>query len=432
MDALEALMGEVWVIGDNFGLSIPADPEALLAGGTEFLTQAFRAGGVLDKKNSVSAIVDSEEFFDGGSGKKLKLTVAYELPDTDLPERLFVKFSRHFDNALWDSAKHMMVSEVNFALLSRAPDFPVMVPYFMFADVEAASETGLIITELIPYGEGNVEPPHPKCMDYLLDDPVEYYRAIFSSLGRLSGAHRAGKLSAEFDELFPDVEQGSAQFRARASHEQLVAWANRMFDFIERYPKLFPVHFQDPAMREEFISYIADVVSVKDRISEILLSGRPKFVAFGHWNGNIDNCWFERDEQGVLQCGFIDWANCGELPFTQIVSGALGCAEPWVWAQHLDELLGIFLDEFQAQGGPVLDLAEFSLHVRLSMASNFGISMAAPVAVSRDIADIDAVSGPRDPIFRDLYTARVLLHGTTNMLENWRAFELEDLVRSLD
>ena len=211
-----------------------------------------------------------------------------------------------------------------------------------------------------------------------------------------------------------------------------MAWANRMFDFIERYPKLFPVHFQDPAMREEFISYIADVVSVKDRISEILLSGRPKFVAFGHWNGNIDNCWFERDEQGVLQCGFIDWANCGELPFTQIVSGALGCAEPWVWAQHLDELLGIFLDEFQAQGGPVLDLAEFSLHVRLSMASNFGISMAAPVAVSRDIADIDAVSGPRDPIFRDLYTARVLLHGTTNMLENWRAFELEDLVRSLD
>ena len=431
MDALEALMGEVWVTGDNFGLSVPADPEALLAGGAEFLTTAFRAAGVLGENNRVTAIVNSEEFFDGGSGKKLKLTVSYERPDTDLPERLFVKFSRHFDNALWDSAKHMMVSEVNFALLSRSPDFPVMVPRFMFADVESTSETGLIITELIPYGEGNVEPPHPKCMDYLLDDPVEYYRAIFSSLGRLSGAHRAGKLSAEFDELFPDAEQGSAQFRARASHEQLVMWANRMFDFIERYPKLFPDHFQDPGMRKEFISYIADVVAAKDRINEILLSGRPKFVAFGHWNGNIDNCWFERDEQDVLQCGFIDWANCGALPFTQIVSGALGCAEPYVWAQHLDEFLGIFLDEVQAQGGPALDLAEFSLHVRLSMASNFGISMAAPVAVARDIADIDAVSGPRDPIFRDLYTARVLLHGTTNMLENWRAFKLGDLVRSL-
>jgi len=71
------------------------------------------------------------------------------------------------------------------------------------------------------------------------------------------------------------------------------------------------------------------------------------------------------------------------------------------------------------------------LHVRLSMASNFGISMAAPVAVARDIADIDAVTGPRDPIFRELYTSRVMLHTMTNMLENWRALKLGDLVRSL-
>ena len=68
---------ERWVTGDNFGIPIPADPEALLAGGAEFLTRAFRAASAMDADNSVVAIVDSEEFFDGGSGKKLKLTVVY-------------------------------------------------------------------------------------------------------------------------------------------------------------------------------------------------------------------------------------------------------------------------------------------------------------------------------------------------------------------
>ena len=424
---------EAWVVGDNFGLSIPADPDALLEGGTEFLTYAFRASGQLAENNRVVSIVDSAEFFDGGSGKKLQMTVEYEKPNSALPNRLFVKFSRNFDNALWDSAKHMMLSEVNFALLSRSPDFPVKVPLLMFGDLESESETGLLITELIPYGEGNVEIPHPKCMDYLMDnaDAVDHYRAIFASMGRLSGAHRAGKLSPEFDELFGDAEAGAAQFRSQASDDHTVQRAQRMFDFIERYPKLFPDHFQEAGLREEFLSFMADGFAARPRIQEILQSGRPKFVAFSHWNGNIDNCWFERQPDGSLVCGFIDWANCGVLPFTQVVSGALGCAEPSVWAENLDELLSVFIQEFEAQGVEKLSREELSLHVRLSLATNFGISMAAPVAVARDIEDIDAVSGPRDPIFRDLYTSRVMLFTMTNLIENWKNLNLGELVRKL-
>jgi hypothetical protein len=301
----------------------------------------------------------------------------------------------------------------------------------MFGDLESESETGLLITELIPYGEGNVEVPHPKCMDYLIDDAVEHYRAIFASLGRLSGAHRAGKLSPEFNELFADAEQGAAQFRSNSSDDQTVQRAQRMFDFIERYPKLFPDHFQEAGLREEFLDFMADGFAARGRIQEILASGRPNFVAFAHWNGNIDNCWFERQPDGSLVCGFIDWANCGVLPFTQVVSGALGCADPQVWAENLDELLSVFIQEFEAQGGEKLSLEELSLHVRLSLATNFGISMAAPVAVARDIEDIDAVSGPRDPIFRDLYTSRVMLFTMTNLIENWKNLNLGELVREL-
>jgi hypothetical protein len=420
-----------WVTGDNFGLPIPADAEALLAGGPEFLTTAFHACGGLGPGNKVTAITKSAEFSEGGAGKKLLLTVVYERSDPALPEQLFVKFSRNFDDELRDSVRDMMISEANFALLSRTPDFPVKVPRCLFADVEAASATGLLVTERIPFGHDGVEPSHPKCMDYLLPDPVEHYRAIMRGLGRLSGAHRAGLLAPEFDAVFPyDREQAAARFGVHAPEGKLVQWANRMFDFVGRYPHLFPERVRDPALREPFISYIADVVRANSRIREIL-GGSPGLVAFAHWNANIDNCWFERDRLGGLDCGFIDWANAGPISLAQAVTGAISGAESSIWAGHLDELLGVFADEFAAQGAPRLDLDELRLHVLLMAACSVGVSMGAPVAIAREISDIDAVTGPRDAAFRHRYNARVLLHMMTNLLENWQALALGDVIKRL-
>src|SRR5262249_18923974 len=163
-----------------------------------------------------------------------------------------------------------------------------------------------------------------------ISDPLEHYRAIMRDLGRLSGAHRAGRLAPEFDELFPyDHEQASARVGVHAPEERLVQWANRMFDFIERYPQLFPEHVRYRALREVFIAALADVVAANDRIRRIMLSGHPDLVAFAHWNANIDNCWFERDAQGVLQCGFIDWANAGVLHLSQAIMGVIGCADSY-------------------------------------------------------------------------------------------------------
>jgi hypothetical protein len=422
---------ERWVTGDNFGLPVPADAEALLAGGAGFLTTAFRAGGGLDPGNSVAAIVESTEFSEGGAGAKLLLTVAYERADPALPEQLFVKFSRNFDDELRDSVRDMMISEVNFALLSRGPDFPVRVPRCLFADVAAASATGLLITERIPYGSDRVEPFYPKCMDYLLPDPVEHYRAIMRDLGRLAGAHRAGRLAPGFDALFPyDRQQAAAMFGVHAPEGKLVQWANRMFDFVQRYPNLFNERVRDPALREPFISYIADVVRANSRIRDIL-SGNPGLVAFAHWNANIDNCWFERDAGGMLHCGFLDWANAGPISLGQAINGVLSAADSHIWTGHLDELLGVFTEAFAAQGAPPPDPGELRLHVLLMAACSIGSSMAAPVAIAREIDDIDALAGPRDEAFRDRYNARVLLHMMTNLLENWQGLALGDLIRHL-
>jgi hypothetical protein len=421
-----------WVSGEIFGQEIPADAEALVSGGADFVTKAFHASGALSANNRVSRIVETQEFLGGGTGKKLLMTLAYELPEPSLSEQLFVKFSRNFDNELSDRARFMMISEANFAVLSRSPDFPVTVPTCLFADVESESGTGLIITECITYGRNGVEPLYPKCLDYTVPEPVEHYKAILKGLARLSGAHRGGRLSSEFDKRFPyNRKQASGVFAIRIPEEKLIQRANRMFDFIERYPKLFPENVRAPELREQFIRDIPDVVAAEDRIRAVLY-GNPEFIAFAHWNANIDNCWFWRDLGGVLQCGFMDWANAGQISVAQSVSGAISGAEPSVWNEHLDELLTVFIEEYAAQGGPRLSLDELRLHNLLIVAvSGVAYAMGAPIALERDIEQIDAVESYQDDCFRKHENARILLHMMTKTLNVWQRRRLGDVVRGL-
>lgn len=421
-----------WVTGEIFGLEIPADAETLVSVGTDFLTQAFHASGALAADNRVSRIVEAQEFLGGGTGKKLLLTLAYESPESELPERLFIKFSRNFDNELWDRARLMMISEANFAVLSRSPDFPVAVPACLFADVEPESGTGLIVTECIPYGRNGVEALYLKCMDYTVPEPLEHYKAILQGLAKLSGAHRGGRLSPDFDKKFPyDRKRASAVFAIRTPEEKLIQRANRMFDFIERYPRLFPDNVRGPELREQFIRDIPDVVAAEGRIRAVLY-GNPELIAFAHWNANIDNCWFWRDAAGTLQCGFMDWANAGQISVAQSVSGAISGAEPLIWNEHLDELLTVFIEEYAAHGGPRLSLDELRLHILLIVAvSGVAYSMGAPIAMERDIGDIDAVESYRDDCFRKHENARIQLHMMTKMLNVWQTRKLGDVVRKL-
>ncbi|MDB5971579.1 MAG: hypothetical protein JWQ90_4029 [Hydrocarboniphaga sp.] len=427
-----ASVNKPWGVGDIFGLEIPADAETLVSNGTDFLTKAFHASGALAAHNSVSRIVQAQEFLGGGTGKKLLLTVAYELSEPGLPEQLFIKFSRNFDNALWDRARFLMISEANFAVLSRSPDFPVTVPACLFADIESESGTGLIISECISYGRNGMEAIYPKCMDYAVPEPLEHYKAILRGLAKLSGTHRGGRLPPDFDKKFPyKREQASAVFAIQVPEEKLIQRANRMFDFIARYPKLFPENVRTLEFRQQFIRDIPDVLAAASRIREVLY-GNPDFIAFAHWNANIDNCWFWRDAEGALQCGFIDWANVGQISVAQSISGSISGAEPLIWNEHLDELLTVYIEEYVAHGGPRLSLEDLRLHNLLIVAvSGVAYSMGAPIAIERDIKDIDAVESYRDACFLEHENARIQLHMMTKMLNVWQTRKLGDVVRKL-
>lgn len=145
------------MIGDHHGLPLPVDPAALLSGGASFLTNAFRASGVL-VENSVARIGEFREIGGGSTGRKVMLSVEYDRPAPTLHTDLFVKFSRDLDNPVRDRGKTQMASEVRFASLARAPEFPIAVPSPQFADYHAQSGTGILITERIGFGANGSNP----------------------------------------------------------------------------------------------------------------------------------------------------------------------------------------------------------------------------------------------------------------------------------
>lgn len=420
---------ERWATGDIFGVRIPADLESLLDGGAAFLTEALRAAGTLGPAGRVATVVHAEPFVGGGTGTKAIVEVRYEgHGSTDLPEQLFVKFSRNFANPIEDRGRFMMASEARFAVLARN-GFPVPVPQFVFADVEASSGTGLLVTARIPYGTDGVEPVHPKCLDHLLPDPVANYAAILRGQARMAGAHIAGQLPPEFDAHFPsDPTVASAISSVLAPVETLERWADRMFDFVDRHPHLFEGDLVD---RARFLHDVPRVHARRDAVADAL-GQMPESVGFAHWNANIDNCWFEPDDHGDLVAGFIDWANAAPAAAAQAAMGALSGAPASLWREDLDELLVVYVDEFARTGGPELDVDQLRRNLLLLHAtSSLGFAMGAPIAIEREIADVDALTGPTDEQFLVHENARIQLHMMTNLLVNWQTFALGDLVASL-
>lgn len=231
-----------FVRGDATGLRLPANSDALRAAGAEWLTEAFRSFGVLQGDNRVAGIVRADRCPGGSTGQKLFLTVEYQQSSPGLHQDLFVKFSRDFDDPVRDSrGKYEMEGEIRFARLSRDPSFPIAVPGAYFADIEAATHTGVLITERIAFGTPPIEPQRAKCMDHELAEPATYYRAIITALARIAAAHRSGRLATDIDVQFPfDAEAAAAADPIHHDAEQLAERVSRFADFVSRSPQLFP------------------------------------------------------------------------------------------------------------------------------------------------------------------------------------------------
>jgi hypothetical protein len=144
-------------------------------------------------------------------------------------------------------------------------------------------------------------------------------------------------------------------------------------------------------------------------------------IALCHWNAQIDNAWFWRDEAGHLQCGLLDWGHVNQLNVAFSLWGCLCGADQTIWEGHFEELLVLFRDEFHAHGGPRIDIADLKLHLLLYMAL-MGVSyfMASPSRILLRMPEADRASGPHDAAFRTNDTARNNLHHLSIFLSLWQ------------
>lgn len=411
-----------FIAGDTTGLAIPAHPDALRAAGVDFLTRAFRTFGSLGADNAVARITRFERCPGGSTGTKLFLSVEYQRADPALHTDLFVKFSRDFNDARRDDpGRFEMESEVPFAQVSRLPGFPIAVPTPYFADYHRETGTGIVITQRIPFGEKGIEPHRQKTLDWMtLDEPLAHYRQVVTALARLCAAHRSGSLAPDLDERFPfDPVAGSAD-PIRYTREQLRAELDLCFDFARKCPRLLPEDVRTDAFMAKMEADTWAIVEHEAAIQRYL-TGNPDMRALCHWNAHIDNCFFWRDAEGELHCGFIDWGRVGQITFGSALWGGLSAAHHDIWDHHLHELLELFVAEYRGHGGPAITVEELEFHLTLHIAA-MGVArvLAFPEVILFRLPGCVDATGPRDPMFLPVENARNTLHVYTVFLKFWR------------
>ena len=416
--------------GDYLGVQFPPGIETLLEQGVDFLTAAFHAAGSLSADNRVTAIIDRTEFFGGGMGRKLLLSVEYREPQPDLHNELFVKFPRDFGDPLRALFGPLMEAEVRFALLSRRQGFPIRVPKCYFADYNAATTSGILITERINYGRGRIEPCHAKCMDYLMSDPLGHYRALVHSMASLAGAHKSGALGPNVDRDFPfDPHRVDLGSRIPYTPEQLQGKLDKLRSFAAAQPQLLPAELRSSAFLDEFCSAAPLVLQHEQEIRNYL-NGNPEYVALCHWNMNPDNAWFWTDDAGEIHAGLLDWGSVGQMNVAQAFFGLTCSAETGFLNAHKRELMVQFIQTYRAHGGPLIALDELELLYKFSVAV-LGIAwiLDAPSIVEGQIPDLGKVRDRYDPVLTDNFLARAQLQILTVFLNEWRSDDIGAALR---
>jgi hypothetical protein len=418
--------GRRWVTGDQFGIPFPTHPAALRDGGTRFLTDAFKASGVLTSDETVSVISDFREVAGGSTGCKVALSVEYDRPTPDLPTDLFVKFSRDFDNPTRDRGKTQMEPEVRFASLSRTPGFPIAVPSVQFGDYDHRTGTGVLITERIRFGRNGIESQYHKCLDYEMPEPLEHYRALITALARLAGTHRSGRLPADLTAHFPlDVQAATVGERPPLRLDKLDRRLRQLADFAETQPALVPANVDSAflaRLREE-----APRLALHEDFIVRHLAADEDYVALCHWNANVDNAWFWRGDDG-LHCGLMDWGCVSQMNLGMVIWGAMSGAETDLWNSHLDELLRVFVAEVHRCGGPHLDANRLARHTLLYAAA-MGVAWLLDVpALIRARFGADTPHDRKDPRIRDDESVRAPLQMLSNLLNLWERHRIGDLL----
>lgn len=311
--------------------------------------------------------------------------------------------------------------------MSRAPGFPIAVPTALFGDYQRRTGTGILITERIQFGNNGIERQYHKCLDYEMPDPLAHYRALLTAVARLAGTHRSGRLPANLTPHFPlDVQAATVGERATLSLDKLDRKLSQLAGFTKAHPGLLPDNVRSP----EFLAHLrADAPRFAQNEHTIarLLAADDDYVALCHWNANVDNAWFWRDDD-ALCCGLMDWGCVSQMNMGMAIWGAMSGAETDMWNRHLDELLDLFVAEVHRCGGPDLDPCRLARHMLLYGAA-MGVAWLLDVpALIHKRFGVAAPSSRMDPRIRDDESVRAPLQMLSNLLNLWERHRVGDLL----
>jgi hypothetical protein len=110
--------------------------------------------------------------------------------------------------------------------------------------------------------------------------------------------------------------------------------------------------------------------------------------------------------------------------------GSLSGTNVEIWNAHLDGFLQLFIGEYHANGGPLLDLERLKLHLDFYVAGiGLCMLMDAPALLLARLPEAAAASGMRDPVFRKNQVALGFFHTFVAFLNLWQQ---RDFGASLD
>jgi hypothetical protein len=263
-----------------------------------------------------------------------------------------------------------------------------------------------------------------------MPDQLGHYRALIATNARLAGAHRAGRLPGTIDANFPfDPALAQAADPIRHDAQQLRNRIARYAEFCTRFPQVLPANIRAPAFHARLMDEVPRFLEHEYTIKRWLYS-QPDMIVFCHWNANVDNAWFWRDEVGNLHCGLIDWGRVGQMNAASALWGSLSGAEKFIWDDHLGELLGLFVDEFHGAGGPLLDprALQRNLEMLVALLGICWLLDAVPI-ILREIPQLEALQDRTDSALLARELARTQLHMLTIFMNMWDRL---DVGKSLD
>merc|ERR1711977_620573 len=94
----------------------------------------------------------------------------------------------------------------------------------------------------------------------------------------------------------------------------------------------------------------------------------PLYIGMHHQNGNSDNCFFYKREDGAIDCGILDWGSTCSMSYG---TGFMGCtisALGEMLAEYDERLVRCWLNAYHEAGACELDYEELLFRYRLATA----------------------------------------------------------------